>query len=436
MALSIHALGGVALAASGDVDEFGYIVRGSHDEGNPYEYEQALVPVSLDEEKFVTVSLPFNFSFYGVGHQSVEIHDNGGISFGLTHAFDYDHDCAALDHAAPTVWAHWADMAPTQAGAEAGIFYSIFGEAPNRRFVVEWDRIPIWNVGGSMSFEIKLFETDGRIEFHYTDVKVDDGSRNNGADAVVGISDGTRHLLYSCDEAELSDPGSGDETFAITFFPPCEDVDKDDFCPPPGPDEDQQDCDDTDATRYPGAPELCDGLDNDCNGSLPPAEQDVDGDGQMACEGDCDDGDAGRHSGADELCNGIDDDCNDTLPPSERDIDEDGYAPCQGDCNDNSADLNPKDTDGDDVSTCDGDCNDGDPLILPGAAEQCDGIDNNCNDVVDDNPNCDRPGDELPLGVPYGCLLTCNAAAEPGSGLWPLALFPLLARRRRSGWPG
>jgi hypothetical protein len=46
------------------------------------------------------------------------------------------------------------------------------------------------------------------------------------------------------------------------------------------------DCDDTDPTVYPGAAELCDGLDNDCNGRLD-VEEDLDGDGISDCEDYC-----------------------------------------------------------------------------------------------------------------------------------------------------
>jgi hypothetical protein len=71
-------------------------------------------------------------------------------------------------------------------------------------------------------------------------------------------------------------------------------------------------------------PEVCDGLDDNCDGELPPGEQDPDGDHYLACTGcdpaslppplegcgDCAPTNAAIHPGAVEICNGLDDDCD------------------------------------------------------------------------------------------------------------------------------
>jgi len=170
---------------------------------------------------------------------------------------------------------------------------------------------------------------------------------------------------------------------------------------------DGSDCDDSRSDVHPGADELCDGRDNDCDhveDEAPTADPlrwyaDRDGDGFGRAEGaidqclqpasdyvlepgDCDDTSDTRYPGAPETCNGLDDDCDDIAddPPTTGDgtwyvdLDEDGYGDptspensCEGgpgmvdnglDCNDSDGTVNPDGTevcnDGED-NDCDGD---------------------------------------------------------------------------------
>jgi hypothetical protein len=162
------------------------------------------------------------------------------------------------------------------------------------------------------------------------------------------------------------------------------------------------DCDDTRASVHPGAIETCNGLDDNCNGTVDEGVkttffQDADNDtygninvttqacsapvGYVLNSTDCDDTRASVHPGAAETCNGLDDNCNGTIDEGVkntyyRDSDGDGYG--------NAAQTTQACTVPVGYVTLNTDCDDTRANVHPGAAEVCDGLDNNCNGTVDE----------------------------------------------------
>ena len=162
------------------------------------------------------------------------------------------------------------------------------------------------------------------------------------------------------------------------------------------------DCDDSDAQRYPGNVEVCDvsDKDEDCD-LLTFGPRDADGDGyidQNCCNGpncgtDCDDTWHGANPGNAEICDGRDNDCSgviDDAPsgsggPSLRvlaflDLDRDGW----GDSGDSGIMLCPEKALAELRTGVKGDCNDKVASINPGATEACNGLDDNCNGIEDE----------------------------------------------------
>ncbi len=95
------------------------------------------------------------------------------------------------------------------------------------------------------------------------------------------------------------------------------------------------DCADQDPSIHPGAAELCNQVDDDCDGWVDEGFPDADGDGFQACMGDCDDGDPAVWPGAPDVCDGVlDNDCDGVVDTMEMDGDGDGVTRCDGDCDD------------------------------------------------------------------------------------------------------
>ncbi|MBL7954756.1 MAG: S8 family serine peptidase, partial [Flavobacteriales bacterium] len=266
------------------------------------------------------------------------------------------------------------------------------------------------------------------------------------------------------------------------------------------------DCDDTNITVFPGAQEICDGLNNDCDGNTDEDfiwYADFDGDGfgddatqQISCTpvpgavqvgGDCDDNNGQLHTpgqtcddgnpntevdvvsndcicmgyvsgncppgevedcngncapvewigdgfcddgafehngvaiffncaefGSDggdcqncvaEVCDGLDNDCDGQVDENFMlyvDADGDGW----GDANDPGAIICEPPPTG--FSSETGDCDDTNAAIFPGAAEVCDGVDNNCDGFVDGYTQNFQSGCTNPMACNYDANSVCD----------------------------
>jgi len=168
------------------------------------------------------------------------------------------------------------------------------------------------------------------------------------------------------------------------------------------------DCDDNDNTVFPGAEEVCNYRDDDCNGEIDDGllvtryfyDADMDGYGDaekfldlcfelpppsyVTIDGDCDDGNPSINPEGEEFCNFMDEDCDGEIDEGlelftyYRDFDGDGFGINQ----DSIISCQPFVPSG--FSEFKNDCNDADNNIYPGSDEVCNDIDDNCDGVVDE----------------------------------------------------
>jgi hypothetical protein len=245
-----------------------------------------------------------------------------------------------------------------------------------------------------------------------------------------------------CDDTDEDCDGEVDED-AVDGLPFHADLDGDTFGDPAivyaceqasGLVTDDTDCDDAASGIYPGATEHCDGWDEDCdsvvdNDAVDMADwyPDTDGDAfgdpaaVYACEGpaghvadntDCDDAVASTYPGATEVCDGVDQDCDGIADDNAIDADT-WYADSDGDSyGDGGVALASCSAPAGYVSNTT-DCDDGTSTVHPGAAEVCDSVDQDCDGLIDEGVTITyyRDADTDGYGLSTSTSTACSAPA-------------------------
>jgi hypothetical protein len=238
-----------------------------------------------------------------------------------------------------------------------------------------------------------------------------DDTDANANDDALEVCDG---IDNDCDGDIDSDDGS--VTGTTTFYG---DADGDGYggaqfqaeaCEaPPGYVTNADDCDDVDASSHPGASEVCDDADNDCDGDVDEGVgatwyQDSDSDGYgngsvstVSCDVpigyvgnalDCDDYSSSTNPGSFEVCDSADNDCDGSVDEDAINA-TDFYVDADGDGFGSAANSTSACDAPTGFADNDADCNDADSAVNPSATELCDSIDNDCDGSTDESDAAD-----------------------------------------------
>ncbi|MCF8407911.1 MAG: T9SS type A sorting domain-containing protein [Crocinitomicaceae bacterium] len=147
---------------------------------------------NLDDGGWQNIPIGFTYNFFGNNYTTLNVGTNGVIQFGAYNATslgDFTYATAFPTVTEPTnvIAAAANDFYATVSGT---IRYWTQGIAPTRIFVAEWNAVPGWTTNGSMTVQVKLFETTGNVEIHVQNAS----SSNNkvvglqNADASIGAT--------------------------------------------------------------------------------------------------------------------------------------------------------------------------------------------------------------------------------------------------------
>ena len=272
----------------------------------------------------------------------------------------------------------------------------------------------------------------------------DDGGGGGGGGVVKQLWDGAGSLCKV--DVTAGQNGCGYESGDGLDIQSTVDWDGDGFRAADG------DCAPADSRVFPGAIDLCDGIDQDCDRVVDEDAPktafyaDIDGDshgdpkvmvlacretdGVVAVPDDCDDQNDLTFPGAREWCDERDNDCDGTVdeeaidaPAWFIDNDRDGWGTSD------VIDRTCAEREG--WSALDGDCDDTDAAINPGAAEEADQVDDDCDGIVDEGTLIDVDGDGA--GDRDGDFFggACSSSGGTSAGGAAALLLGLALRRRR-----
>lgn len=219
----------------GEEQDYGnnYVLLDSTDAGGPVfnspVYSPSTIAMELvdQDDEYEEVPIGFNFDFYGSTYDDAYLSSNGFISFGGGNT-DYEGFEEPLSTNGygddPAAFGYWTDLDPVDECSTPPldpVKYGTYGTAGTRVFVAEW--LSCANDYGNnepadyIRFQIRLFEADNAIEYHYFDVEISETENSFGDYTTVGLRNGDpgqAYLQYSFDEVAI------DNSMAIRLWQP------------------------------------------------------------------------------------------------------------------------------------------------------------------------------------------------------------------------
>jgi hypothetical protein len=167
----------------------GYTVQNATLNTTYNELTDAIVSSATGDDGAENINLPFTINYMGVNYSTARISVNGWLELGQSYTGPGNNNNLASTISKPLLCPLWDDLFDD---VNSEIRYKTTGISPDRIFTVEWKNISFWSY--RKSFQVKLYEIDGTIEFSYGQ-QTGDGF---GISASIGVNDhigGINHFI-------------------------------------------------------------------------------------------------------------------------------------------------------------------------------------------------------------------------------------------------
>ena len=141
------------------------------------------IGAGVDDSPAANISIGFDFFYMGTGYTKFGVSSNGWMTLGSSLSSSSNANNLTSGGTRPVIAPLWDDL---KTGAAGKVHYVLSGSSPNSVLTVEWKQMR-WNYQGSdpcISFQVKLYETTGVIDFIYNQ----EANAPSSASASIGIS--------------------------------------------------------------------------------------------------------------------------------------------------------------------------------------------------------------------------------------------------------
>ncbi len=178
------------------------------------------IDATNDDDYYTGVPIGFTFSYLGSNYTDLSCCANGFALLGGTsvsgNSWTPDLDGGSGSSGRPLLAPFWSDMELLEGTGGSSLGYRTDGSSPNRVFTLEWNKVEWTYTTGvqSISFQIKLYEASGAVEFLYNQ-EADQSSTQNLAIGITAAGTGAGSFL-NCTDATLASVSSTTEVLLTT----------------------------------------------------------------------------------------------------------------------------------------------------------------------------------------------------------------------------